>query len=134
MDEIEIFIEKVLGYKTWSNRKKIDSFLEYDCNMYTNLGIDSTKKEVINTKRKSKKLYKAIQKIDAEQGKKLLYYMDQNMAIQTREQYIVRVFNKMHGKLDSAFEDAFDGDFDNCKNTINSLIYELKDFKKSMEA
>ncbi|QDP65893.1 MAG: hypothetical protein Tp133SUR523431_17 [Prokaryotic dsDNA virus sp.] len=76
MDEIEIFIEKVLGYKTWSNRKKIDSFLEYDCNMYTNLGIDSTKTEVINTKRKSKKLYKAIQKIDAEQGKKLLYYMD----------------------------------------------------------
>ena len=81
MDEIEIFIEKVLGYKTWSNRKKIDSFLEYDCNMpnsrfLTYLGIDSTKTEVINTKRKSKKLYKAIQKIDAEQGKKLLYYMD----------------------------------------------------------
>ncbi len=76
MDEIEMFIQKVLGYKTWSDKKKIDSFLEYDCNMYTNLGIDSTKTEVINTKRKSKKLYKAIQKIDVEQGKKLLYYMD----------------------------------------------------------
>ena len=134
MDEIEMFIQKVFGYKTWSDKKKIDSFLEYDCNMYTNLGIDSTKTEVINTKRKSKKLYKAIQKIDVEQGKKLLYYMDQNMAIQSREQYIVRVFNKMHDKLDYAFEDAFDGDFDYCKNTINSLIYELKDFKKSMEA
>tara|TARA_R100000231_G_scaffold136671_1_gene112184 strand:+ start:146 stop:316 length:171 start_codon:yes stop_codon:yes gene_type:complete len=55
------------------------------------------------------------------------------MAIQTREQYIVRAFNKMHDKLDAAYESAFDGDFDETKNEINSLIYDLKDFKKSME-
>lgn len=55
------------------------------------------------------------------------------MAIQTREQYIVNAFNRMHDKLDAAFENAFDGDFNDCKNDINSLIYDLKDFKKSME-
>ncbi len=56
-----------------------------------------------------------------------------NMAITSRERYITNAFNKMHGKLDSAFEDVFDGEFEECKNTINSLIYDLKDFKKSME-
>ncbi len=55
------------------------------------------------------------------------------MAIKSREQYIVRAFNKMHEKLNSAYETAFDGEFDDCKNEINSLIYDLKDFKKSME-
>lgn len=76
MDELEKFIEKILQYKTWSNTRKIDAFLEYDCNMYTNLGIDSTKTERIYTKRKSKKLYRAIQTIDAEQGKTYLQHMD----------------------------------------------------------
>ena len=76
IEELEKFINKVLGYKTWPDRKKIDAFLEYDCNMYTNLGSDSLKSERIEAKRKSRKLYKAIQKIDPEQGKKLLYYMD----------------------------------------------------------
>lgn len=76
MAELERFIEKTLKYKTWSVRKKVDALLEYDCNMYTNLGIDSTKTERINTKRKSKKLYRAIQTIDADQGKKFLHYMD----------------------------------------------------------
>ncbi len=56
------------------------------------------------------------------------------MAITSRERYIMNVFTKMHSKLDSAFEDVFDGEFDECKNTINSLIYDLKDLKKSMEA
>ncbi len=55
------------------------------------------------------------------------------MAITSRERYITSAFNKMHSKLDSAFEDVFDGEFENCKNTINSLIYDLKDFKKSMD-
>ena len=55
------------------------------------------------------------------------------MAIQSREKFIVGAFEGMHDKLDSAFENAFDGDFEQCKNDINSLIYDLKDFKKSME-
>jgi len=43
-------IEKIESFKTWSDRKKVDELLRIDCNMYTNLGSDSTKteKETIN--------------------------------------------------------------------------------------
>ncbi len=36
-------IDKVLSYKTWSNKRKSDELLRMDCNMYCNLGSDSTK-------------------------------------------------------------------------------------------
>ena len=68
------------------------------------------------------------------QWEKNSYILWIDMAIKSREQYIMNTFNRMHSKLDSAFEDAFDGEFEECRNTINSLIYDLKDFKKSMEA
>ncbi len=38
-------INKITRYKTWSVKRKVDALLEIDANMYTNLGIDSTKKE-----------------------------------------------------------------------------------------
>jgi len=55
------------------------------------------------------------------------------MAIAHREQYLIRTFNDMHDKLTDAFEEISDGDFDDCKNTINSLIYDLREVKKRME-
>ena len=36
-------IDKILNYKTYSIRRKINSLLEMDANIYCNLGIDSTK-------------------------------------------------------------------------------------------
>ena len=44
--------------------------------MYTNLGKDSTKKEVEETKRKSKIIYRAITKIDKKIGKSLITALD----------------------------------------------------------
>ena len=44
--------------------------------MYTNLGKDSTKKEVEETKRKSKIIYKAICKIDKKVGQSLITALD----------------------------------------------------------
>lgn len=77
MDEnLERLIEKVLGYKTWSDKKKIDALLEYDCNMYTNLGIDSTKTQVENVKRNSRAIYRAISKVNPKVGKDFLWHMD----------------------------------------------------------
>lgn len=77
MDEkLERLIEKILGYKTWGDRKKIDALLEYDCKMYTNLGIDSTKTQVENVKRKSRAIYRAISKINPKVGKDFLWHMD----------------------------------------------------------
>jgi ribosomal protein S6 len=59
-----------------TDKEKIDKLLEFDCNMYTNLGTDSTKTEKLEVKRMSKKIYKAIQGINEAIGKSLLQSMD----------------------------------------------------------
>lgn len=69
-------IDKILDFKSWSNRRKIDELLRIDCTMYTNLGIDSNKTERENTKKRSRAIYRAISKIDKEVGKNLIYHMD----------------------------------------------------------
>tara|TARA_R110001606_G_scaffold175802_1_gene322311 strand:+ start:454 stop:681 length:228 start_codon:yes stop_codon:yes gene_type:complete len=65
-------ILKILGYKTWSDRRKIDALLELDVNMYTNLGIESTKKERANVAKESRFIYRAIKSINESFGKDLL--------------------------------------------------------------
>jgi hypothetical protein len=59
-----------------TDKEKIDKLLELDCNMYTNLGTDSTKSEKQEVKRMSKKIYRAIQNINEAVGKSLLQAMD----------------------------------------------------------
>jgi hypothetical protein len=76
MEELTKFTEKVLGYKTWSEKKKIDALLEYDCNLYTNLGLESTKTEINDVKKKSRVIYRAIKHINKPEGDKLLWHMD----------------------------------------------------------
>ena len=69
-------IDKIVAYKTWSDRKKIDTLFHIDCSMYSNLGIDSTpiKKQKVRTR--SRSIYKAIKTIDDLLGKLLLDSMD----------------------------------------------------------
>jgi|TARA_R110001592_G_scaffold96492_4_gene277102 hypothetical protein len=69
-------IEKVLEFKTWSNKRKIDELFRIDCEMYTNLGTDSTKTEREKVKAKSKAIYRTVAKIDPKCGKHLLFSMD----------------------------------------------------------
>ncbi|MGB2525709.1 hypothetical protein [Flagellimonas sp. SN16] len=69
-------IEKILSYKTYSNKRKVDSLLEMDAVNYTNLGTDSTKKERETVKKTSRKIYNAIKGIDWQLGCSLLYAMD----------------------------------------------------------
>ena len=57
-------IEKILDFKSWSKTKKIDELLRIDCQMYTNLGTDSTKTERETTKKRSRSIYRAISKLD----------------------------------------------------------------------
>jgi hypothetical protein len=59
------------------DRCKISKLLHIDCLLYTNLGLDSTKKEKQDVKGKSKKIYTYIKKIDSEIGDRLLSSMDQ---------------------------------------------------------
>ena len=57
-------VEKILKYKTWSDKKKIDQLLEMDCANYATLGTDSAKKERLEIKKTSKVIYKAIKEFE----------------------------------------------------------------------
>jgi len=69
-------IDKIVSYKTWSDRKKIDTLLHIDCTQYANLGTDSTIGEKKNVRTQSRIIYRAIKSIDESKGKLLLDYMD----------------------------------------------------------
>jgi CRISPR/Cas system CSM-associated protein Csm2 small subunit len=69
-------IEKILNFKTWDDKKKIDELLQIDARIYANQGIDSTKVEKENGKIKSRKIYKAIKEIDKPLGDSFLQLMD----------------------------------------------------------
>ena len=65
-------IEKILGFTSWSKKRKIESLLEIDADLYCNLGSESSKTEVEKVKRQSRKIYKAIKTIDEYTGRLLL--------------------------------------------------------------
>ena len=65
-------IDKILGYTSWKDKKKIDTLLQIDADLYTNLGMESSKTQVENVKKASRKIYKAIKTIDEYTGRLLL--------------------------------------------------------------
>jgi len=69
-------IEKILEFKTWTDKDKIDKLLEIDCSLYAHLGIDSTKTEKETVKKQSRVIYKHIKTIDNVMGESFLYAMD----------------------------------------------------------
>ena len=69
-------IEKIVDFKTWSVKQKVDELLRLDCKQYTNLGIDSTKTVRNDVKKTSRKIYRLIKKVDKGLGDKLLHFMD----------------------------------------------------------
>ena len=69
-------IDKILDFKTWSDRQKIDELLRIDCELYTNLGIDSTKTELNEVKKNSRTIYRAIKQVDSVMGTTFLRAMD----------------------------------------------------------
>jgi hypothetical protein len=72
-------VEKILNYKTWSDKKKIDQLLEMDCANYATLGTDSAKKERLEIKKTSKVIYKAIKELNPILGNTLLSAMDKDI-------------------------------------------------------
>ena len=52
--------DKIIGFKTWTDQQKIDQLLHIDCNLYANLGTDSTRAEKDEVKRKSIEIYRTI--------------------------------------------------------------------------
>ena len=69
-------IEKIMNYKSWSRRMKIDVLLSIDADLYTNLGISCSKTKKNQVRVKSKNIYRAIEKINPKDGKLLLHSMD----------------------------------------------------------
>jgi|TARA_Y100000289_G_C3916101_1_gene147510 hypothetical protein len=69
-------IDKILEFKTWDDRQKIDELLRIDCELYTNLGIDSTKTELNEVKKNSRTIYRAIKQVDSVMGTTFLRAMD----------------------------------------------------------
>jgi len=69
-------IDKVVDFSSWTEKQIIDELLRIDCKMYTNLGRDSTSKEKLDVRSKSKKIYKLIKNIDPQMGKTFLTAMD----------------------------------------------------------
>ena len=59
-----------------SIKERTDKLLKLDCDMYTNLGIDSTKSERLEVKRNSKFIYRQIKGIDENSGGLLLKSLD----------------------------------------------------------
>ena len=51
-DIIDEKIRKILGYKTWNIKRKVDALLKVDHEMYMELGLDSTKKKSWRQKKK----------------------------------------------------------------------------------
>ncbi len=69
-------IDKVLTYKTWKDKRKVDKLLEMDCSMHCHLGTDSTKKEKDEVKKMSRRIYLAIKTINNTMGTLFLQTMD----------------------------------------------------------
>lgn len=76
MDNLEAYIEEVLSNDSWDEKQKKDELYRIDCKMYTNLGTDSTKAERNEVNKKSRMIYKAIQKINHHEGTQLLQAID----------------------------------------------------------
>jgi hypothetical protein len=69
-------IDRFMEYKTWSDQQKIDELLHIDCNLYANLGTDSTREEKQEVKRRSLIIYRLIKTLDKKLGDEFLYTMD----------------------------------------------------------
>lgn len=74
--EVNQYIEKVLSYKTYTDKRKIDSLLHQLAILWQNTGTDSTKGEIQEVKKKSRMIYRAIKQLDPELGSRFLNTAD----------------------------------------------------------
>lgn len=63
-EEIDLIAES----QELDDRQKIDELLRIDAILYANMGLDSTPDERLDTKKKSRLIYRTIKSIDMEMG------------------------------------------------------------------
>jgi hypothetical protein len=56
------------------------------------------------------------------------------MSAESRLNYLQNTFDDLHQKLNNAFEEILDGEFEHCQNTLNSAIYDIREIKKIMKS
>ena len=76
MKDIKQLAEKIATDFQLSIKQRTDALLKLDCERYTNLGIDSLKKEKQEVKKNRKHIYKQIKGIDEVSGNMLLACLD----------------------------------------------------------
>lgn len=76
MDYTNNDIEKIVQFKTWTDKQKIDELLRIDAAMYCALGTDSTASERRAVKRKSQEIYKGIRRVHKPTGDMFLMDVD----------------------------------------------------------
>ena len=69
-------LDKIINFKTWSVKQKVDELLRIDCNIHCNLGTDSTKQERLEARRNSRKIYVNIKKVNPAMGNMFLQNID----------------------------------------------------------
>lgn len=70
-------IAKIVGFKTWSETRKLDTLLKIDALLYCNLGLESKDSEKKKVKAISRKIYKAISLINPSEGYMLEAHMNE---------------------------------------------------------
>ncbi len=75
-EDIKVKAENYARDFALSIQERTDKLLKLDCNMYTNLGSDSSKAERLEVKKNSKFIYKQIKGIDELSGNLLLKSLD----------------------------------------------------------
>jgi hypothetical protein len=54
------------------------------------------------------------------------------MSAENRHNFLTNTFDDLHRKLNNAYEEVYDGEFDKGNNTLNSIIYDIREIKKIM--
>tara|TARA_B100001175_G_scaffold44759_1_gene33974 strand:- start:50 stop:277 length:228 start_codon:yes stop_codon:yes gene_type:complete len=73
---IQELVDKILSYTSVSIKEKISRLLAINADIYCNLGTDSTKTEILQAKKDSRYIYRAIKTLDEAQGNQYLQHMD----------------------------------------------------------
>lgn len=69
-------VDRIINYKTYTKRRKLDTLLELDADIWCNQGSDSTKKEIEEARKMSRIIYRGIKEIDSEMGTQFLRTQD----------------------------------------------------------
>lgn len=73
---LQELVNEIIKNERLTLKEKKDKLFEMDCVMYTNLGMDSTKTEKEETKKRSRVIYRGIREIDFYLGCALLRTQD----------------------------------------------------------